>query len=145
MPWAACRVLLEHLGFADTLEPLPAGPTPEASLDAAAASLAGTSLDDGGQPGADYGAGEAAEGLEQRDDADFFDQHQGVLHFIVADAETGSCAATMPAAHTTFTDHLPAGLACHRDSAHCSLFESSVCKQHTSPVTISMLVHKLTL
>lgn len=81
MPCAACRVLLEHLGFADTLEPLPAGPTPEASLDAAAASLAGTSLDDGGQPGADHGAGEAAEGLEPQDDADFFDQHQGVLSF----------------------------------------------------------------
>ena len=79
MACAACRVLLEHLGFADTLEPLPAGPTPEASLDAAAASLAGTSLDNGGQPGADQGAGEAAEGLESRDDADFFDQHQGVL------------------------------------------------------------------
>ena len=79
MASAACRVLLEHLGFAETLEPLPAGPTPEASLDAAAASLAGTSLDNGGQPGADQGAGEAGEGLEPRDDSDFFDQHQGVL------------------------------------------------------------------
>ena len=104
----ACRVLLEHLGFTDTLEPLPAGPTPEASLDAAAASLAGTSLDDGGQPGADHGSGEAAEGLESRDDADFFDQHQGVLTFIFADVGSGSGAATMLAARTTVTDHLPA-------------------------------------
>ena len=116
-------MLLEHLGFADTLEPLPAGPTPEASLDAAATSLTGTSLDDGGQPGTDQGAGEAAEGLDPRDDADFFDQHQGVLSLTFADVATGSCAATMPAAHIV-PHHLPAGLSCLKKLALLLIVES---------------------
>ena len=145
MTCAACRVLLEHLGFADTLEPLPPGPTPEASLDAAAASLAGTSLDDGAQPGADHGAGEAAEGLEPRDDADFFDQHQGMLSFIIADVGTESCAAAMPAAHTTVKHRLPAGLICHWNFALLLIVEPCLQATHISCDTHCVGPHAYTL